>query len=84
MIVVLDSSAALEIALKRENGRRLGELIGNADKTISSELFRIEVANVLGKYFRGGYVGKSECGKILELAESLVFRNIQMTVCRLR
>ena len=72
MTVVLDSNAAIEIVLKRENGQRLGELIGNAEKTISSELFRIEVANVVGKYCHGNYVKKSECGKILELAENLV------------
>jgi len=72
MIVVLDCSAAIEIALKRENGKRLGELVGAAEKTISSELFRIEVANVVSKYYRGNYIKKSECDKILELAENLV------------
>jgi len=72
MTVVLDSSAAIEIVLKRENGKRLAELIGNAEKTVSSELFRVEIANVVGKYCRGNYIEKSECGKVLELAENLV------------
>ena len=72
MIVVLDCSAAIEIVLKRENGKRLGEIVGTAEKTLSSELFRIEAANVISKYYRGNYIKKSDCDKILELAESLV------------
>ena len=72
MIVILDSNAAMEIVLKREKGRALRSLIENAEKTVSSEFFRIEVANVIRKYYQGKYIKKAECNTMLELAENLV------------
>ena len=72
MIVVLDSNAAIEIVLKREKGNTLKELVETAEKTVSSEFFRIEVANVIKKYVMGKYIKKAESNKILDLAESLV------------
>ena len=72
MIIVLDSNAAIEIVLKREKGKTLRELIENSEKTVSSEFFRIEVANVIRKYYQGKYIKKAECNKMLELAENLI------------
>jgi predicted nucleic acid-binding protein len=72
MIVVLDCNAAIEIVLEREKGRRFRQLIESSDKTITSEFFRIEAANVLRKYCKGGYIKKEDCGKLLELSESLI------------
>ena len=72
MIVILDSNAAIEIILKREKGAVFKELIQNAEKTVSSEFFRIEVANVIRKYFQGKYIEKAQGIKIMELAENLV------------
>ena len=72
MIVILDSNAAIEIVLKREKGGMFKELVETAEKTVSSEFFRIEVANVIKKYVLGKYIKKAECNKILDLAESLV------------
>ena len=72
MIVVLDSNAAIEIVLKRDKAKEFSELIDTADKTITSEFFRIEVANVIRKYYQGKFIQKADCGKILELAEGLI------------
>ena len=72
MIVVLDSNAAIEIVLKREKGKTFRELIETAEKTVSSDFFRIEVANVIRKYFQGKYLKKTECLRLMRLAENLV------------
>ena len=72
MIVVLDSNAAIETVLKRDRGQALAKLVENADKVITSEFFRIEVANVIRKYYQGKFIKKNDCGKFLELAESLI------------
>ena len=72
MIVVLDSNAAIEIVLKREKGKILWDFVEAAEKTISSEFFRIEVANVIGKYYHGNYLKKADCSKVMELAENLI------------
>lgn len=72
MIIVLDSNAAIEVVLNRERGKDLWKIIEASEKTVSSDFFRIEVANVIRKYYQGKYIKKSECGKIMELAENLV------------
>ena len=72
MIVVLDSNAAIEIVLKREKGKMLGGIVEAAEKTVSSEFYRIEVANVIRKYYHGKYLKKADCNKIMELAENLI------------
>ena len=72
MIVVLDSNAAIEIVLKREKEKVFKALVESAEKVISSEFFRIEIANVIRKYYLGKYIKKTDCGKILGLAEGLI------------
>ena len=72
MIIVLDSNAAIEIVLKREKGKTFLGFVETAEKIITSEFFRIEVANVIRKYYQGKYIQKSDCGKILELSEALI------------
>jgi predicted nucleic acid-binding protein len=72
VIVVLDCNAAIEIVLKREKGTIFRHLVETSEKTISSEFFRIETANVLRKYYKGKYIEKEECYKLLELSENLI------------
>jgi len=72
MILVLDSNAAIEVVLKRDKGIHFKKLIQDSEKTISSEFFRIEVANVIRKYYQGKYIQKSDCYKMLEYAENLI------------
>ena len=72
MIVVLDSSAAIEVVLKREKGNVFRKLIASSEKIITSEFFKIEVANVLRKYYKGQFINRAECIKLLELSHDLV------------
>jgi len=72
MIIVLDSNAAIEIVLNREKGKAFRTLIESSEKTISSDFFRIETANVIRKYYRGNYIKKDDCHKLLRLSEELV------------
>jgi len=72
VIIVMDSNAAIEIVLKREKGKAFLKLVETSERIVSSEFFRIETANVIRKYYHGKYIKKTECSKILELAEGLV------------
>jgi len=72
MTIVLDSCAAIEIILNREKAGELKEILNSADEILTSSLYRIEVANVLLKYYRGGFIEKNTCGKLLTLAENLI------------
>ncbi|GHV92733.1 hypothetical protein AGMMS50268_32360 [Spirochaetia bacterium] len=68
MIIVLDCNAAIEIVLEREKGTRFRQLIESSEKTITSEFFRVEAANVIRKYYKGNYIKKEDCAKLLELS----------------
>ncbi|MDR1248297.1 MAG: type II toxin-antitoxin system VapC family toxin [Treponema sp.] len=72
MITVIDSNAAIEIVLKWEKGEVFRQYIESSEKTIISEFFRIEVANVIRKYYKGNYIKKEDCHKLLELSENLI------------
>jgi len=72
VIVVLDSNAAIEVVLKRAKGKVFRELLESSEKIMSSEFFRIELANVVRKYYQGKFITRAECGKILELSENLI------------
>jgi predicted nucleic acid-binding protein len=72
MIVVVDSNAAIEIVLKRERGHVFRQLIESSEKTITSEFYRIETANVIRKYYKGNFIKKEDCNKLLELSENLI------------
>jgi predicted nucleic acid-binding protein len=72
MIVVLDCNAALEVVLKRKKGAIFRQIIESSEKTITSEFFRVETANVIRKYYKGNYIQKEDCNKLLELAENLI------------
>jgi predicted nucleic acid-binding protein len=72
MIVVLDSSAAVEIVLKREKGALFKGLLEASGRIITSEFFKVEVANVARKYYKGKYIQKDECLKLLTLSKGLV------------
>ena len=72
MITVIDCNAAIEIALNREKGKTFRKFIEISEKTVSSEFFRIEAANVIYKYYRGNFIKRTECIKLLELSESYI------------
>ena len=51
MIIVLDTSAAVEIVLQREHAIYLGRKVAEADWIIAPSLFIPEVTNVFWKYY---------------------------------
>jgi predicted nucleic acid-binding protein len=72
MIIVLDASAAIEVILKREKSELFKSILRLSDKVISSEFFKIEIANVLRKYYKGGYIQKEVCFESFSLAKDLI------------
>ncbi|GHU66753.1 hypothetical protein FACS189447_08190 [Spirochaetia bacterium] len=72
MIVVLDSNAAIAVVLQQEKGVYFNELIEKSEKVMTSEFFRIEVANVIKKYYKGNFIKREHCNELLEMAEGLV------------
>jgi predicted nucleic acid-binding protein len=76
MIVVLDSNAAIAIVLQQRKGIDFSEAIEMSEKVVSSEFFRIEVANVIKKYCKGNFIKREQCSELLEMAEGLVDESI--------
>ncbi len=72
MTIVLDASAGIEIVLGRAKGIYFNESILASDEVISSDLYKIEVANVIWKYVRANLLEKGKANKTLQLAQSLV------------
>ena len=72
MIIVLDSSAAAEIILKRAKAKKFEEILLSAEKVISSDLYKSEIPNVLWKYFKAGFLKKEMANKLLDLAINLI------------
>jgi len=50
MVIVLDTSAAVEIVLQRKKGEELARYIADADWVITPRLFIPEITNVFWKY----------------------------------
>jgi predicted nucleic acid-binding protein len=71
MIIVLDTSAAAEIVLQRENSVSLGKNIVQAEWVITPTLFISEITNVFWKY----YVFKD---MPLELCEQAIDRAVSL------
>ena len=68
MIIVLDTSAAVEIVLQREHGTYLGRRIAEADWIITPSLFIPEVTNVFWKYYLFNDLPLELCEKAIENA----------------
>jgi predicted nucleic acid-binding protein len=70
--VVLDVSAAIEIALARKQAARLAGILAEADVVLAPELFVPEVVNTIWKYHRFENLGLDVCDRALEAALGLV------------
>jgi predicted nucleic acid-binding protein len=60
----------IEVVLKRKKVDIFRQFIESSERTITSEFFRVEIANVVGKYYKGNYIKREDCNKILELSEN--------------
>ena len=72
MIVVLDASAGIEIVLNRSQSSQLKKKISDCRKVITSDLYKAEVTNVIGKYVRAGLISDEKGYDLLNLALALV------------
>ena len=70
-MIVLDSSAAIEIALDTVEGRALRGLWCVDERVVSVPLFQSEVTNAFWKYARAGVMQREEATR-LSIALSLV------------
>jgi predicted nucleic acid-binding protein len=72
MIIVIDASAGIEIALDRAKSALFSQKLLSAKKVISSDLYKIEVANIIWKYVKANLLEKEKANQTLELTQSLV------------
>lgn len=72
MRVVLDASAALEIALQRSHAAALASVLEEADVVLAPELFVPEVVNTIWKYHQFEHLNLTVCDRALETALGLV------------
>jgi predicted nucleic acid-binding protein len=72
MTIVIDASAGLEITLHRSRSPVLNSHISSASKVITSDLYKIEVANVIWKYVKANLLDKEMANKTLDLTQNLV------------
>lgn len=92
MICVIDSSAAVEIVMKKSGAIDLINSLIVADKVIAPTLFYAEIGNVFRKYIQGGFINKEkgqdlyraairivdEFSDIAELSEEAVHEAIRL------
>ena len=71
-MIILDSSAALEIACESEIGLAFETLALTDESIISPELYMIETANVLRKMARSGKVSNKDTKRIYKKCINLV------------
>jgi len=72
MIIVLDASAAIALALKPKNHKGMADLLKKADWVIAPDLILSEVANVCWKYHRFEGLPMELCEELLEKSLSLI------------
>ena len=70
--VVLDASAALQVALRLDGSAPLVDLLRSASRVVAPRLFAAESANALWKYVRAGHLTEGEAAEALRAALSLV------------
>ena len=72
MTVVLDTCAAFEIAFKGEKFQQYSEILEKAENVIAPTLYDAEVANVLWKYIKAGYIDEQNAKITMALLLKLV------------
>jgi len=71
MIVVLDTSAAVEVVLQRKSAGKFVQTLGSADLVLSPTLLIAETSNVFWKYQKFAEYPFAKCEKLIEQAISL-------------
>lgn len=71
MIVVLDTSAAVEVVLQREMAAHFAEMLGKADLVVAPNLLITEAANVFWKYQKIAHYSYDDCERAMDYIISL-------------
>ncbi len=72
MILVLDTSAAIEMALYRSKAGSIGGFLQNAEWVIAPDIFIAESANSLWKYHQFKGMPEDKCIELLEKTINMV------------
>lgn len=72
MILILDASAAVAIAMNLPESTKFQPIINTSDMVIAPDLFVAEVSNAIWKYVRAGILDSDQGSSALERAVSLV------------
>jgi predicted nucleic acid-binding protein len=83
MIVVLDASAAIEIALRKESADLFQGILMDADLVLAPDTFPSEITNVFWKYCHFSEMEKETCEKGIDYCIDLVDDYIDTkSICR--
>ncbi len=72
MIVVLDANAGIEVSLDRAKADSIRNFLDQADRVITSELYKAETTNVMFKYVRSALLNQDQAIEKLNYCDSLV------------
>lgn len=78
-MIVLDTSAAVEIVRGTEQGARLAGTVLEGEPILSVDLLHAEVASAFSKYVRAGYLGIDDAVRLSACAVGLVDRFVPMS-----
>ena len=68
MIIVLDTSAAVELVLQKKRASNLAEHLADADMVMAPDLYCSEITNVFWKYYQFENMTMEQCEASLEKA----------------
>ncbi len=72
MRLVLDTSAAIEVAIQRRHAARFSAPLAEADTVLAPDLLVPEVVNTVWKYHQFENLSLPECDRIIEASLGLV------------
>ncbi len=72
MIIVLDANAGIEVSLDRAKADSIREFLEQADRVITSDLYKAETTNVILKYVRSGLLNKDQAIEKLNYCDLLI------------
>lgn len=83
MIVVLDASAAIEIALEKQKAEEFRKILKESDIVLAPDIFPSEITNVFWKYYSFSDMPGEKCQKGMDFCLCLVDDYIETkTLCR--
>lgn len=79
MIVVIDASAGIEIALGRKNANYFSSYLNDASQVISSDLYKAETGNVIWKYVKANLLEKEKSIQVYQYCRDIIDEYIDIS-----